>query len=376
MRCSNFMTSKFITCNGGMSLLFVKIDVNQDSTMNRISIAIIALVVCFGLTATMFIQPNPYDGQTPVSSVLIALGDEAPEHYVGTHDMAKLEKGKDLIISGGPWNNGQVEYRLSNHFVCIDCHNIQPEAPFADDNDPDKRLQYAKEANLPYLPGSTLYGITNRTSWFNGDHEKKYGKELVEPARHNLKNAIQLCSKECSVGRELTDEEMESVLHFLNAMELKMKDLNLSEEELAQIVKVGQTPEEKSASILLIKSRYIEGYPATFTEEIPKKERKMGKEGNLENGKWIYEKSCLHCHSPKKTITDRTLFGTEKDQKDFKWLASYFKKSNGGSVYWITRHGTASKDHIPQYMPIYSKEKLSNSQVEDLAAYILTESKK
>ena len=99
----------------------------------------------------------------------------------------------------------------------------------------------------------------------------------------------------------------------------------------------------------------------------------MGQEGNVDNGKWIYEKSCLHCHGPEKTVTDRTVFGNGEDQKDFRWLKSYFKKSNGGSIYWITRHGTASKDHIPQYMPIYSKEKLSDSQVEDLAAYILSE---
>ena len=362
-------------CNGGMSLVFVKIDVNQVLTMNRFSTVILAVIVFCALTASMFIQPNPYDGQTPVSSVLIALGDEAPEHYVGTHDMAKLEKGKDLIISGGPWNNGEVEYRLSNHFVCIDCHNMQPEATFADDNDPDSRLQFAKKTNLPYLPGSTLYGITNRTSWFNGDHEKKYGKELVEPARHDLKNAIQLCSKECSVGRELTDDEMESVLHFLSAMELKMKDLDLSEDELAQITKIGQTPVEKSASINLIKSKYIDGYPATFAEEIPKNERKMGKEGNLENGKWIYEKSCLHCHGEDK-VTIKTVFGSGDEQKDFDWLAGYFRKSNGGSIYWITRHGTSSKEKNPEYMPIYSKEKLSDSQVEDLAAYILAESKK
>ena len=344
--------------------------------MYRFPIAIIALAACCLLTASMLVAPVAYDKQTPVSSILIALGDEAPSHYIGTQDMDKIEKGKDLVITGGPWKDGKAEYRLSKHFVCVDCHNINPEAPFADDNDPDSRLQYAKEFNAPYLPGSPLYGITNRISWFNGDNEKKYGKELIDPARYDLKNAIQLCSKECSVGRELTDDEMESMLHFLNAIELKLKDLNLSEEELAQISKVGQTEDEKAASINLIKSKYLQAYPATFVDEIPTKERKMGKEGNLENGKWIYDKSCMHCHSPEKTITDRTVFGTGKDQKDFKWLASYFKKNNGGSVYWITRHGTASKDHIPQYMPIFSKEKLSDSQIEDLAAYILAESNK
>lgn len=344
--------------------------------MKQSSIFIIGIIISCALTAAMYVQPVQYDEQTRVSSLLLALGDTAPEHYIGTVDMEKLEKGKDLIISGGPWKDGKIEYRLSNHFVCVDCHNIQPEAPFADDNDPDSRLKYSMANNQPYLPGSTLYGITNRTSWFNGDNEKKYGKELIGPARHSLKNAIQLCSKECSVGRELTEEEMESVLHFLSSMELKLKDLNLTDQELAQINKVGKTPEEKATAIAFIKTKYIEGYPATFVEAIPRKERKMGKAGNLENGKWIYEKSCMHCHAPDKTVTDRTIFGNGEDQKDFKWLASYFKKSNGGSVYWITRHGTESRSYRPQYMPIYSQEKLSNSQIEDLAAYILAESKR
>lgn len=344
--------------------------------MYRYSIAVIAFIICTGFAASKYLNPTPYYGDTPVSSILAALGDETPEHYVGTVDMEKLGVGKDIVSSGGIWENGEVSNRVSEFFTCLDCHNVLPESKFADDNDPDSRLQYSKEFNQPYLPGSTFYGITNRTSWFNGDHERKYGKELIEPARHDLANAIQLCSKECSVGRMLTKEELEGVLHYLSSLELKLKDLNLSDEELASISVNNQSAEQKAQNIRLIKSKYIQGYPATFVEELPKKERKMGEEGNLENGEWIYKKSCLHCHGPEKTVTDRTVFGNGKDQKDFAWLKSYFKKSNGGSIYWITRHGTASKDHIPQYMPIYSKEKLSDSQIEDLAAYILAESKK
>lgn len=344
--------------------------------MYRYSIAIFAFLVCSGFTVNYFLQPVPYDQDTPVSSLLIALGDETPEHYIGTVNMEQVGIGKDLIHWGGPYLDGQAQSRVSKYFVCTDCHNTQPESRFADDNNPESRLKYAMENNQPYLPGSTLYGITNRTSWFNGDHVKKYGEELIGPARHDLKNAIQLCSKECSVGRMLTPEEMEGVLNYLNAMELKVKDLNLSDEELAQISASRQTDEQKAANIKLIKSKYIQGYPATFVDEIPTKERKMGEEGNLENGKYIYERTCLHCHGADKTVTDRTIFGKGDGQRDFNWLVKYFKKSNGGSVYWITRHGTESKEKTPQYMPIFSKEKLSDSQIEDLAAYILAESKK
>jgi mono/diheme cytochrome c family protein len=322
------------------------------------------------------LNPPVYDADTPVSSILLALGDEKPKHYIANVDMEKAGIGKDIVLVGGIYENGEIKNRVSKYYVCTDCHNVLPEAEFAHINDPDIRLQYAKEFNQAYLPGSTFYGMVNRTNWFNGDHEKKYGKELIEPARYDLENAIQLCSKECSVGRLLTEEEMEAVMHYFATLELKLKDLDLSEEEREAISAAGQTEEQKAANIKLIRSKYIQGYPATFVEELPKKERKMGEGGNLENGKWIYEKSCLQCHGPDKTVTDRTVFGNGEDQKDFGWLKSYFKKSNGGSIYWITRHGTQSKDHIPQYMPIYSKEKLSNSQIEDLAAYILSESKK
>lgn len=336
-------------------------------------LVVLGFVICTSFAASKYLQPTSFDPDTPVSSILLALGDEAPEHYIGTVDMEKAGIGKDIVITGGVWNNGTIENPVSEHFKCIDCHNVLPESKFANDNDPASRLAYSIENNQPYLPGSTFYGITNRTNWFNGDHERKYGKELIAPAREDLVNAIQLCSKECSVGRILTPEELEAVLQYFTTLELKLHDLNLSEQELASIAAAGQSDEQKAQNIRLLKSKYIQGYPATFVEELPKKERKMGKEGNVENGKWIYEKSCLHCHGPEKTVTDRTVFGSGDNQKDFGWLKSYFKKSNGGSIYWITRHGTASKDHIPQYMPIYSKEKLSDSQIEDLAAYILSE---
>ncbi len=344
--------------------------------MQKILIGVFAFIVCTGFVLKTLVAPSTYDRDTPVSSILLALGDEQPEHYIGTMDMEKVGLGKDIVLTGGVWDNGEVSNRISEHFKCVDCHNVLPEAEFADINDPDARLAYSKEFNQPYLPGSTFYGITNRTSWFNGDHEKKYGKELIDPARHDLVNAIQLCSKECSVGRMLTKEELQAVLHYFTSMELKLRDLNLSEQELASISATGQSEEQKAQNIRLLKSKYIQGYPATFIEEIPKKERKKGEEGNVENGEWIYKKSCLHCHGPEKEVTDRTVFGNGEDQKDFDWLKSYFKKSNGGSIYWITRHGTESKDHIPQYMPIYAKEKLSDSQIEDLAAYIKQESER
>ena len=147
--------------------------------MQRIFIVVLSFLICSGFVLKSVLVSLPYDQNTTVSSILIALGDEKPEHYIGTIDMEKAGIGKDIVQTGGVWENGEVSNRVSEHFACIDCHNVLPESKFAHDNDPDSRLAYSMEFNQPYLPGSTFYGITNRTSWFNGDHEKKYGKEKI-----------------------------------------------------------------------------------------------------------------------------------------------------------------------------------------------------
>ena len=116
--------------------------------------AVFMVMACVSLQS--FVQPKPYDTETSVSAILLALGDEKPVHYIGTVDMDKVRLGKDIVTNGGPWENGGPKYRVSEHFVCTDCHNILPEAEFADINDPDKRLAYSKEFNQPYLPGSTF----------------------------------------------------------------------------------------------------------------------------------------------------------------------------------------------------------------------------
>ena len=70
----------------------------------------------------------------------------------------------------------------------------------------------------------TLYGIVDRTSWFNDDYVKKYG-DLVAPANKSLVGATNLCSKECSQGRSLTDFEMDAVLTYLWTLGLRWGDL-------------------------------------------------------------------------------------------------------------------------------------------------------
>jgi mono/diheme cytochrome c family protein len=159
--------------------------------------------------------------------------------------------------------------------------------------------------------------------------------------------------------------ELEAVMHYLTTLQLRVADLGLSDGERASLSKA----EDREAGIALVKSRYLDAVPATFLDPIPLEQRAMGGKGDAVKGKFIYEKSCMHCH--KENGVAKTTFGTGKGQKDAAWLVSYLPKNNGGSIYWICRKGTPPKKRTPQYMPIYSKEKLTDGQIEDLVAYVM-----
>lgn len=311
---------------------------------------------------------SPIDPNSRLSEVLKLLGDVGNPYHVETIDEAKAKMGEDLVLKGFTLRDGKETAKISDYFVCTDCHNTVKEADLASDNDPDSRLAYAMKNDIPYLPGSTFWGMSNRTSWFNDDHVKKYGA-AVEEANKDYKKSIQLCSKECSSGRFLEDWEMEAMLHYCATLELKISDLNLSEAEGEQLSAAMEAGKPDPETVKMLQTKYLLKYPATFVDEIPVEKRGLGKTGDAEKGKFIFEKSCLHCH--KKGRVTKTVFGNEKKQKDMDWLLSYFEKSNGGSIYWINRHGTSPKKKTPQYMPIYTAEKLTDAQMEDLAAYIL-----
>ena len=132
-----------------------------------------------------------------------------------------------------------------------------------------------------------------------------------------------------------------------------------------------QNKEEGAGDML--RAKYLQKYPAKFLDPIPVDQRGMGNKGDADRGKFIYEKSCMHCH--KKGGVTKTVFGSGKKEKDEEWLASYFAKTNGGSIYHIVRTGTSPGKKTKMYMPIYTEEKLPDSQLEDLAAYLLQQSK-
>jgi len=301
-----------------------------------------------------------------ISDVLKKLGDAPIQHQAKLIKGASAEVGADLALQGiAKKPNGGDTKIQSKHFVCTSCHNVVKEDPDLRVSDPQARLNYAKENGLPFLQGTSLYGIVNRTSFYNGDYEKKYGK-LVEPARNNIREAIQLCAVECAQGRKLKNWEVESVLAWLWTLELKMEDLNLSEADYKTLNAALNNDGDKTAAIELIKSFYLKGSPSTFTT--PPSDRKIGYnlKGDPENGKLIYELSCQHCHKDKRY----SYFDLDDEQLTFQHLNKHISKYSRYSIYQVARYGTPPMNGKKAYMPQYTQEKMSDQMMEDLRSYI------
>ena len=236
------------------------------------------------------------------------------------------EAGEQLFHEGFSQKpNGGKSKKQSKHFVCTSCHNVEKEFDDLRDTDPQKRLQYAVENDLPFLPASPLYGVVNRTSWYNGDYEKKYG-DLVIPARKDLRAAIQLCAVECSQGRLLKNWELESVLGYLWTLELKMEDLAIPENEYP---KFENGNSENTASLITdLKSYYPQSSPAHFVK--PPEDRRSGYDvvGNAENGEKLFNHSCLHCHQDQRY----SFFELNDSKITKKFLGKHFPKYSRYSI--------------------------------------------
>lgn len=325
---------------------------------------IIALVITSFQEKETKVKDSEY-----VQEVLAQLGDKVPLNYISTNklDSVKVKQGENLVHFGftDPTNKSLFENKQSKHFVCTDCHNTQKEDPDLSISNPDTRLTYVAENKMKFLPGTTLFGTTNKSHWYNEDYLKKYG-DLVVPARDTLQNAIQLCAVVCSQGRALDETEMEAMMHYFTSISYKVRDLKLTEVEKQFIGNALIKGTNNTEVIKIIKSKYLDFSPATFMKPQSVENRSFGKEGNAQKGKQIYELSCLTCHK-EGGVTNYKL---SDEQLAFKHLKYWSNTHKVFSVYDITRKGTYSKNGYKPYMPNYTKERLSDQQLEDLMKYI------
>lgn len=278
--------------------------------------------------------------------------------------LAKI--GYTIITEGKAEYNGYKGKLVSSYFVCTDCHNLEQEYSSLTEHSPEDKLVYTTEHNLPFLPASSFYGIYNRKQFYTKDYVKKYG-ELVNDARDTLENAVQLCAKYCSSGRYLEDWELDAIMHYFKSTELKLKDLKLSHQELSALENLEcLSSDQKEAILKKVRSEFTQSYIATFLPAMDVNKRGYGENGNAENGKLIYEKSCLHCHDNARV----TYLDLDHDKLDAQMFWRNINNYTDKSLYQIIRYGTYPIAGRKQYMPLYPEEKMSNQQLEDLVAYI------
>ena len=330
----------------------------------KTTILLTLAVALLALAARPLATPATVDENTPVHEVLMALG--APERAdvkVRPAAGGTVELGRQ-IVTENTLSDGDDQ---SNHFTCTACHNLVREDPVLNAPDPEARLDYAVRNNLPFLPGTTLWGAVNRETYYNGDYDKKYG-DLVKNARNNLRGAIQLCAVECAQGEALTDEEMESVVAFLHTIGLKVSDLPEDAPSVEAINRAIAAGGDNDGVIKQLKRSYNLASPATFV--LPPEDRKAGfpvaGTDNPANGKEIYERACLHCHQDQRY----SFFELASNEFHYAFMTKHFPKYTRYSTYQVTRYGTSPIPGKRAYMPHYTAERMSDRQIEDLRAYL------
>ncbi len=314
-------------------------------------------------------EPTLLSDDMPLSELLTQLG-EAPAIHQARLDLpgVSVERGRELATMGyTTMPSGKRSKRISRYFVCTACHNLEREDPDLSRSDPQARLEYTTKHGLPFLQGTSLYGLVNRRTFYNGDYDKKYG-DLVKLARNNLRAAIQLCAVECSQGRELAPWEVESLLAYFWTIELKVSDLGLSANEKQDIENALKGKGDKQQALQILHNHYLSGSPATFVD--PPENRKEGypieREPDPQNGQLIYENSCLHCHLNQRF----SQFNLDRSEDSFRFLSKHISRYSRYSIYQVIRYGTTPLPGKKAYMPHYPLEKMSNEQVEDLRAFI------
>lgn len=307
---------------------------------------------------------------TPVHEVLIDLGVAAPKHLQGDLASRKQQRwaqqGGELFFQGTTTDPAtrQPSPTQSTAFRCSHCHLTVREDPLLAWPDPTARLQWAQEKNLRVLPGTTMFGVVNKTSWFNGDYEKKYG-DLVQPARKDLREAIQLCSKECSKGRRLEPWELESMLAYLWSLGYRLRDIGFDEagvNALRETARKSGADEARSQ----IRARYSETTGATFGNPPTSPAIGYALPGDAKRGAQIYTRSCMACHGTGAHTPESQRGSFELTPRTLTKLAE--RATENGSLYRILRLGIY---HDDLYMPQYTKERMSDQQIEDLRAFLV-----
>ena len=133
---------------------------------------------CIGIILVMAWTYKPVENIAD-KSVITVLEELGADYSAKRPNMSipgvSAEVGRSIIEDGfAPKPNGGNTGQQSKHFVCTSCHNTQREDPDLTVSDPEARLFYTSERDMPFLQATTLYGAVNRDTYYNGDYSKNH----------------------------------------------------------------------------------------------------------------------------------------------------------------------------------------------------------
>lgn len=340
----------------------------------KFTFCISAILTIFPLIALKHTHSTTFkiSPETKLTEILSVFGIENPNRLNDEvpHD---ISKGKQLISLGVAIDfNGKTTQHTSHKqkLTCVTCHALEKEAEFVGTSDPEKRLEYSKENNVPFLPGTTFYGIVNRTSFFNGDYQDKYDHKLkddLKKSQYDLRKAISTCNHIFADGRDLEDWEVESILDFLWTLEIKYKDMGIPDSLGIQIQSSMDNGNNVEPSIAILNDHYLSSFSSTLNPpmEVDARRKLSPLLNDFNKGMTLYYKSCLFCHHH----NEHSHLRLEPDAKSYEFLKKHFDDHSSHSMYDILRYSPGSKgNHTGS--PIYSAERMSDQQIQDLRFFI------
>ncbi|MDF1658320.1 MAG: cytochrome c [Verrucomicrobiales bacterium] len=309
-------------------------------------------------------DPAGVSDATSLQELLAGLGVNLPTQPPDSIADGQVDDGRALVFQGRLPD--REDQKLSAYFYCADCHSTERETHnLAEYNDPLAKLAYAIEKDIVMLPAPSLAGIVNREGYFQSESAERFGAEKA--VLNDLPAAIQFCSTTIARGRELDETELEAILAYLWSLEWRIGDLGFRGADLAELKRRALNPDEHRLIAEELKALY-----PLFTQStvgvIPEDsfagfDRKT--DPDLESGAAVWLRSCIHCHGA--GGASEHYFGDKPST--WRALQNAFRE---GLLYEHLRQGTFSKESRTAHMPSFSREKLSDAQVENLRAYIET----
>jgi len=124
----------------------------------------------------------------------------------------------------------------------------------------------------------------------------------------------------------------------------------------------------KEKQIKKLESKKLPYSPTTFSSPPKDFNSGYGIKGSVDRGKMVFDTTCLHCHKPGRIM--KWPYTLDYNSFTFKFLNKHLTKESHFSIYNAIRIGVNPGKRKSLYMPRFSEERLSDTQIEDLRAFL------